>query len=299
MNRRKFIKTGLQVGGAGIIVSTLGCQGSLFDSFAQTATEAIVAQSAGTNLYRVNLNTGVTSVINTLTSNLNGIALLDQDTALVTSVLSGGELYKVDLNTNAVQLLVSGYSPASGSLSVAVENRNSILIGSTTGTLRRMDIRTLTITRTQNFGVAPLQGLASESETSALAIASSDILYRINLTNFSLSTLMALTPAATINPTKVAFAPNRNIAYVAPATSGADQILRFDLSTNTQLSAIGSVPGGVSEAVALENSSSALVGNFSAPIGLYRVDLDTGATSRVDDGTLTGVSIRDIAVRFQ
>ncbi|GMT49837.1 MAG: hypothetical protein IEMM0008_1376 [bacterium] len=39
MNRRKFIKTGLQVGGAGLMAFTLGCQGSLFDPFDVSANE--------------------------------------------------------------------------------------------------------------------------------------------------------------------------------------------------------------------------------------------------------------------
>ena len=56
MNRRKFIKTGLQVGGLGLMASTLECQGSLFDSFAQTATEAIVTGTGvgAKQIFRVN-----------------------------------------------------------------------------------------------------------------------------------------------------------------------------------------------------------------------------------------------------
>ncbi len=299
MNRRKFIKTGLQVGGAGLMASTLGCQGSLFDAFGQTADEAIVIEAVGSQcIYRVNLNTGATSVISDGVifggNQLGGIALLDEDTALVTTgTTTGGTLYKVDLNANTVQLLVSGFSPGNTSDCIAVENRNSVLIGAS-GTLYRMNLRTLTVTKTQAIGTA-LHGIALESESSALIIENNDSLHRVNLADFSFSTLMATTTGN--NGRDVAIALDRNLAMVV-ANAGGIQIVRINLSSNTALSTLGALTNGAGKGIALENGSSTLVGDNTSG-GLYRVDLDTGVTSRVDDGTLNSILIRKIAVRFQ
>ncbi len=303
MNRRKFIKTGLQVGGAGLMASTRGCQGSLFDSFAQTATEAIVAETGATRqIFRVNLNTGVTSVVSDgviFVNNLQSIALLDEDTALVTTNLTAGGLYKVNLKNNTVQLLVSGYSPGASSRGIALENRNSLLIGSNDDAIRRMDLRTLSVINNQAISVSAT-AIALESESSALLLDTGNTLYRLNLIDFSVNTLIS--PLSGSLGRSIALDLNRNIALIGQ--SDATQIERFDLSTNTQLSTdIGSLPDGAGRGIALENSNSVLVGNNSIPSatpgGLYRVDLDTGATSQVDDGTLDGVLIRAIAVRFQ
>ncbi len=299
MNRRKFIKTGLQVSGAGLMASTLGCQGSLFDSFAQTATEAIVAQTGATRqIFRVNLNTGVTSVVSDgmiFGGNLQSIALLDEDTALVTTGSTNGELYKVNLKNNTVQFLVSGYSPGFSSRGIALENRNSLLIGSNDDAIRRMDLRTLSVINNQAISVSA-RAIALESESSALLL--DDVLnnlYRINLIDFSVNTLISTLSGS--GGRSIALDLNRNIALIGQ-TDGGSPIERFDLSTNTQLSDLGSVTGGAGRGIALENSNSVLVGS-NGPNGLYRVDLDSGATSQVDDGTLSSVLIRAIAVRFQ
>ncbi len=298
MNRRKFIKTGFQVGGAGLMASTLGCQGSLFDSFAQSANEAIVTEAGGTRrVFKVNLNNGAVSLIvnaNVIGGTLlQGLTLKDQDTALVTSDPLGGELYKINLNNNTVQLLTSGFVPGLVSNPIAMENSNSLLIGTNNGNINRMNLSTFAITKTQNIAGNPLAGIAVENSSSAVVLDNMRDLYRVNLSDFSSSTLIA---PVTAGGRAVAINTVRNLAFIGH--TGTTQIERFDLSTNTPLTVFGAVPGGAGRGIAFENSNSVLVGENVPSGGLYRVNIDTGVTSRVDDGSIT-VNLKNIAVRFQ
>ena len=292
MNRRKFIKTGLQTGGVGLMVSTLGCQGSFFDAFESSAEEAIVAQSAGTNLYKVNLVTGATSVITSaFAANLNGVALKDQDTALVIDNTGNIIFYEVNLNTGNVKTHTTNITTAIAT-SIGIENESSILVGDSVAILTRINLNTLANSvLVSTGGAGSIIGIAIESSSSALILDSSvPSLIRVNLLNGTSTTL-----ASPAGNQKIAYAPSRNLALIS--NSAAAQINRFDLSSNSSLSGIG--PANSGPGIALENSHSVLVADNSLG-GLYRVDLDTGVISRVDDNTLlNGVSLADIAVRFR
>ncbi len=291
MDRRKFIKTSLQAGGAGLVASTLGCQGSLFDSFESPADEAIVAQSGGTNLYKVNLVTGATSVITSaFAANLNGVALKDQDTALVIDNTNNIQFYEVNLNSGNVKTHTTNIGGAAAS-SIAIENESSILIGDSASVITRINLNTLATSIVPYGGT--VIGMALDTSNSALFVDTGAAnLVKVNLTTGSSTSLVAF-PAGS---QKIAYAPSRNLALISNNT--AVQIRRLDLSTNTFLSDIG--PANSGPGIALENSSSVLIGDNGGG-GLYRVDLDTGVTSRVDDNTLlnTTVLLADIAVRFR
>ncbi len=294
MNRRKFIKTGLQVGGAGLMASTLGCQGSLFDAFDSSAEEALVAEDNGSfQLFNVNLSTGAVSTIAIFPNQIFQVSLLDQNTAIA---IDNTTVYSVNLNTNIYQPLLSSFTTLRG---LAIENQNSVLLGGMSGYFARMNLSTLAVSTFPTLGGWP-HGTALENSSSALVMdRANDDLLRVNLSTGSFSTVYNFPTTNTY--VNIAIDTGRNLALILSDTPTTNQIVRVDLNTNTLLSQIGSTPDGVTQGIALENSTSVLVGNdTNAPGGgLYRVDLDTGATSRVDDGTLNGVIPRDIAVRFQ
>ncbi len=298
MNRRKFIKTGLQLGGAGFIASTLGCQGSLFDSFDSSAEEAFLV-SGSRLLYKVNLITGAASSITPVFPDFTfGLALRGKDTALVLTNLLGGDLYSINLNStnSSFTSLISSFAPTN-TASIVLENQQSVLVGDN-GNLTRLNLSTLTSSTIVSGLGDVVTGLAMESSQSVLVQMGGTTgmgLLRVNLSSGTSNFLQNM-GASTF--TKIAIVPDRNLVLIANSTT-TTQIKRLDLSTNTLLSDIGFVPSGAGLGIALENSHSALVGSNAAAGGLYRVDLDTGVTSRVDDGSLGSVSIVDIAVRFQ
>ncbi len=295
MNRRKFIKTGLQAGGAGLMASTLGCQGSLFDAFDSSAEEAFLI-SATRFLYKVNLVTGAASIITPVfTNQLLGLALRGQNTALVLDNVSPGNLFSVNLKDNSVTTLASSVASINPA-SIALENQESAIVGDT-GTLTRLNLSTLASSTIVSGLVNSVAGLAMESSQSVLVQLGngSGNLLRVKLSSGTSNLLRNIGTTSS----KITFASDRNLVLIANSdTVTPTQIRRLDLSTNTLLSDIGFLTNGAGPGIALENSHSVLVGSNTSG-GLYRVDLDTGVTSRVDDGSLGGVIIVDIAVRFQ
>ncbi|GMT49409.1 MAG: hypothetical protein IEMM0008_0948 [bacterium] len=285
------------------MASTLGCQGSLFNSFAQPADEAIVAVQGGTNLYRVNLSTGVVTTIAVPT--IQSIALIGQDTILGVNFSPAVlVVYLIDLIGGGVRTLGTLTIPSFFTFdTIAVVDRDNVLISGSTSSgsdayIYRLNLPTFTgsVVKTWIGLGGGATHIALENDQSAIVQLFGGNVYRLNLNDYS-DTLLLTIPT---NTRHLALVPNRNLALVVHQSGTSTPITRIDLNTNTPLSPLGTFADGAGEGIALENSQSVLVGNNNAAAGgLYRVDLDSGVTRRVDDGTFSTLLITDIAVRFR
>jgi len=298
MDRRKFLKNSLQIGSAGLLSTLPYCQGSWTDPFETPANEAIMISTPGV-MYRVNLSSGATTPISTIGS--GATAFLDNNNVLfVTSSLTPS-FYQINLNDNSFSLLGTVTIPvgAGGDVgTVSLIGGNDVMLngsytGGAQGYLYRLNLTSMTGSVVLSL-LAPISGHAIENDQTLLAQLSSGNVYRFSLTDYS-NTLLVNAGASKFN---VALAPGRNLLLIAHGGGIATQLKRVDLKTNTVLSDLGALPNGAGAGIALESNSSVLTGDTVSG-GLYRVNLDNGATSRVDDGTLTGVVLRNIAVRFQ
>lgn len=306
ISRREFIKKGLQVGGVGLLASTLGCTGSLQDLFSNSAKEAILA--ANSSIYKVNMETGAVAMVADFmfyygtTTTVFSLAIKDKNTVLAlvldnmaTPTTSG--LFSVNLDNGTIQTILNPMWYLA--TSIAIESDFSILIGET-GNLHRLELAKLSDTTiATGLGAGAISGIAIENQYSAYVInINTGELYWVNPSYYNTFFLIPITPAMS-TPAKIAIDTTRNSLLISNnAGGGLAQIYRVNKSDYSRLSDLGNVAAGVHMSIALENNNSVLVGDKAPYNGLYRVDLDTGASSRVDNGTLTGFPIMDIAVRF-
>lgn len=292
LNRREFIKKSVQFGGGSLVFSMSACQGSWLDPFANPVDEVIVTERTASGLYKMNLSSGKGELIYTFPTQLYGVALYNSYTLLVTEDAAGGILYKVDLRDNSVTTLLSAFA-AGNSLYVVMENSNSAIIGDTLGNLYRIDLASLSVSTLASGLGGSLSGIAIENSSSVLILDyTGGNLYRVSLSDGSYGSPLNIGAATTFS--HVAISTNRNIAYIS--NNVANQIKRVDLSSFSLLSDIAFSNAG--EAIALENNNFLLVGNTGGT-GLYRVNIDSGQSSRVDDGFLTGLTVLDLALRFK
>ncbi|MDH4128922.1 MAG: hypothetical protein OEV44_09230, partial [Spirochaetota bacterium] len=206
-------------------------------------------------------------------------------------------LFSVNLDNGTIQTILNPMWYLA--TSIAIESDFSILIGET-GNLHRLELAKLSDTTiATGLGAGAISGIAIENQYSAYVInINTGELYWVNPSYYNTFFLIPITPAMS-TPAKIAIDTTRNSLLISNnAGGGLAQIYRVNKSDYSRLSDLGNVAAGVHMSIALENNNSVLVGDKAPYNGLYRVDLDTGASSRVDNGTLTGFPIMDIAVRF-